>query len=337
MNHRSETYLAARARDTIAMYVFKNHTCIRSYSLNSTAFPSRSSITAIMFVKPEKFNDKLIPDDNDSIYLLIGFYAGYVYLVRALKKEVKILKKYNKQSDAESGFFSKTFSYLSGSGSSEYTVWQSSTVVKMKMTRKSSPSFLFRNGVLSIMDGVDSSMEDVQKKFDWMVSQVSQISKNTMVAAGKYIYSVCNEYKLMRDGEKCVIGFNNTVSSYEISESSLFVGTFNGMLFEFEMEAYHCIRKIETVIAIKHLSLISNILALCLQDDYTQLIDLSTNRYVNLTGHNSFTGCVIDMKSSILLGSYDGSISITNPRNIKLWKELGVKNKVQTSFSLEVN
>lgn len=92
------------------------------------------------------------------------------------------------------------------------------------------------------------------------------------------------------------------------------------------------------MIAIKHLSLIENILVLCLQDDYTQLINLSTNKYVNLTGHNSFTGCAIGLKSTILLGSYDGNISITNPKNIKNWKDLEVKsNKMHSSFSYELN
>lgn len=68
------------------MYVFKNHNCLRSYSLNSSSLPSRSSISAIMFVKPGKFDDKLIPDDNDSLYLIIGFYSGYIFLVRTLNK-----------------------------------------------------------------------------------------------------------------------------------------------------------------------------------------------------------------------------------------------------------
>lgn len=184
--------MAVKSKDTVSMFVFKHYSCVRSYSLNSSVLPSRSSISSIMFVKPEKFNDKLIPDDNDSIYLMLGFYSGYIYLVRTVKKEMKIIKKYNRASESEAGFFTKTFSYLSGSSSSEYTVWQPTTVVKMKMTKVSSPSFLFRNGVLVMMGGVDSSMEDIQKKFDWLVSQGNTATKNVMSQLDRYFYYVCN-------------------------------------------------------------------------------------------------------------------------------------------------
>ena len=207
----------------------------------------------------------------------------------------------------------------------------------MKTTKASSPSFLFRNGILVLTAGVDSNMEDIQKKFDWVASQSSSLAKNTMSITEKFVYYICSEYKMVRDRDRCIIGFTSTVSSYEVTQSSLFVGTFNGMFLELDTESYHCIRKIETVIAIKHLALIENILVLCLQDDYTQLVDLSTNKYVNLTGHNSFTGCALGLRSTILLGSYDGNISITNPRNIKEWKDLAVSNKTQSSFSYELN
>ena len=63
-------------------------------------------------------------------------------------------------------------------------------------------------------------------------------------------------------------------------------------------------------------------MVLCLQDDYTQLIDLYVNKYVNLTGHFSFTACALALNSTIFLASYDRSISITNPAKIQDWKKL---------------
>ena len=103
-------------------------------------------------------------DEHNALFLLIGYYCGYLYLVRVLKKEVKILKKYNRASDAESGFLSKTFSFFSGSSSAEYTAWQTTTVVRVKMYKKSL-SYMFRNGILVILSNLESSMEDIQKKF----------------------------------------------------------------------------------------------------------------------------------------------------------------------------
>lgn len=48
--------------------------------------------------------------------MLIGYYCGYLYLVKINNKEIKIIYKYNKVS--EPGIFSKTMSYFSGSNSS---------------------------------------------------------------------------------------------------------------------------------------------------------------------------------------------------------------------------
>lgn len=137
----------------------------------------------------------------------------------------------------------------------------------------------------------------------------------------KYYYFICKEYKLIRHSEKCIISFSSTVSTFEISDSSLFVGTYDGVLFDFEKESYSCIRKIVTSIAIKHLSILDNYLVLCLEDDFTQIVDLSVNKYVNLTGHRSFTNCALSLKSTLLLGSYDGFISITNLNKIKNWRK----------------
>ena len=47
-----ETFVAAKNRDTILIYVLKNYTCVRTYSLNADPLPHKSSISAIQFVNP---------------------------------------------------------------------------------------------------------------------------------------------------------------------------------------------------------------------------------------------------------------------------------------------
>ena len=61
-----------------------------------------------------------------------------------------MIRKYNRVSDSESGFLTKTMTFFSGSNSSEYTVWQNTTVIKLKIMNKSL-SYLFRNGILVIL------------------------------------------------------------------------------------------------------------------------------------------------------------------------------------------
>ena len=75
------------------------------------------------------------------------------------------------------------------------------------------------------------------------------------------------------------------------------------------------------MIAVKCLSVFQKYLVLCLEDDITQIIDLGVNKYINIIGHRSFTNCCLTLKSTLLLGGYDGSISITNLLKVKEWRK----------------
>ena len=260
-------------------------------------------------------------EESGTLYLLVGYYSGFLYLVKVIRKEIKILKKYNKATESEGGFFSKTVSYLSGGSSSEYPQWQKTTVVKIKMYKKF-PSYLFRNSILVIMSNIDCRMEDLQRKFEWMVSPSNTMARNSMHKLDKYFLFLGSDFKLIRYNEKCIVAFDATVSSYELTDSTLVVGTYGGMVLEFETESYNCLRRISTVIAIKNLTLHHNLLVLCLQDDNIQLIDLASNKFLNITGHQSFVSCAVSLKNTILVGGFDGYISATNPSKLKGWKKL---------------
>lgn len=93
-------------------------------------------------------------------------------------------------------------------------------------------------------------------------------------------------------------------------------------MIQFDKENYTCKRKISTSIAIKHLNIVNNFVVLCLEDDITQIVDLTKSSFVNLTGHRSFINCALPLKSILLLGSYDGFISITDLNKIKKWNKL---------------
>ena len=194
----SITYIAFKSKESIVVFSVKDNICTRSHSFNLSLIGAKSFVTSILRVNPALI-ENMEKEENGTLFLLLGYYGGYLYLVKVFGKTVKILKKYNRNTDSDTGFFSKTLTFFSGSGTSDYQTWQPTTVIQIEIARKIL-SYLFRNGILVVVGKLSSNMEDLQKKYEWISSSKTQTSQNRMVKMDNYFYYCCSDYKLIRQG-----------------------------------------------------------------------------------------------------------------------------------------
>lgn len=332
ISHR-EIVLATRSRDSLALFYFTDK-IERSYTLNFEELP-RAVITTIQLVPTELHEvvrrDELLPP----LYIFVGFMNGYLFLLRCVRKEVKVVYRYNRLVQPESGFLSKTFSLFYTGNINEYTVWQKASVMKV-VQRNQSLTYLLRNSMVVALQNVTVVGDVLQQKFELIMKSLPHLKRNSMEKVQDCTYFVCNLWRMVRNSEGTIVAFDSAVSCMTLTEDMLIIGSFEGDVYLFDRASMLCIERLSVSIAIRSISEHNRLLLLSLQDDSAQLIDLGKVTFINLTGHRSFVSQAVMVESTTaLLASFDGTISLTSLPQPQEWSTISKRER--TWFTLKPN
>jgi hypothetical protein len=225
LDNLKEMVVATRSRDAVAIFHFTDK-IERSYTLNCENLP-RSTITALQLVPAESFEVLWKEEPIPPLYLFVGYLNGYLFLLRCIKKEVKVMYRYNRIIQPESGMFSKTFSYFYSGNSNEYTVWQKSSVTKV-VQRKQNLIYLLRNSIVVNLNNIIVPVDQLQVKFELIVKNINTMKKNTIEKADGCTYYICKDWRMVRNNEGSIIAFDSTISCMTVSDELIVMGSFEG-------------------------------------------------------------------------------------------------------------
>lgn len=261
------------------------------------------------------------------LHMLVGYTAGYLYLLRVQRKEIRVVHRYNRVIEPEAGLLSKTFSFFYSSNSHEYTPWQKTAVIKATQ-RKQTITYLLRNNIIVHLNSLSVTADQLQRRFEQFIGDTKTLKINILEKAGAFTYFICRDWKMLRNGEGAILAFETTISSMYVTDDRIIVGSFDGDLLFFDRASMVCVEKISISVAIKTINNFNKYICLCLQDDSVQLLDLSKNAFLSIVGHRSFTSqsAMIDQKT-LLISSFDGTISLTEIPEPAEWNAISNKDK----------
>lgn len=181
------------------------------------------------------------------------------------------------------------------------------------MPRKNTLTYLLRNNILVHLNSLLVPGDQLQRRFEQFIGDQKILKQNSLEKAAAFTYYICKDWKMLRGAEGALIAFESTISSLYVTEEKIIVGSFEGELMFFDKVSMVCIGRLSVSVAIKTINNSYNkYVCLCLQDDSVQVLDLSTNSFLNIIGHRSFTSQSIMIDSeTLLISSFDGTISIT--------------------------
>lgn len=223
LDFRGELVLVTRSREAVAVFYLTDKV-ERSYTLNCDDLP-RSVITALQLV-PTELHEVVRKDElTPPLYLFVGFANGYLFLLRCVRKEVRVVYRYNKLVQPEGGLFHKTFSFFYSGGVNEYTVWQKSSVTKV-VQRGQSLTYLLRNSIIVALQNVSVVGDALQIQFELIMKNATALRQNSMEKVQNSTYYVCQDWRLVRNNEGTIIAFDSTLSCMAITDDLLIVGSF---------------------------------------------------------------------------------------------------------------